>query len=493
MKPIICNKESELITNLINDKEQEYHLLGIFMREVDANDDELFVVVQKNNDKKIYSYLHSNQEALSKISDIYYDAFMYQNEIYDFYGKPTKNIENYILRLHLYPDNYFPKRKKWKAMITKKNPYVFTKIEGDSLTEVQVWPIHAWVIPPWHFRFTVDGEDIINLDNQMWRKHRGVEQYFMQERNLEKLIEAVQEIAWDSAVAYSTTFARMIEKSAQIKISEEAKLTRIILMELERIYNHLRTMWALWNDVGQAFILNWFLAVREQFLEMNNRLFWSRILKNTIKVWWVTKTLDKQEQDNLVNILNEVKSRVNNLVKLATKWPWNYDRFKDTGIVTKETANKHGALWVAARASTVVLDERQYDEYYTSLDIPFKVCVWEQWDALDRFLVRANEYKTSAGIIKFCMRKLSQIKEIHHKDYTNIVLKDGVNFATTEWHRGQIFQMIVVEKWEIVYFKVKDPSFVNRNLIDYSVLNNIIADFPICNKSLDLSYSGFDV
>ena len=110
------------------------------------------------------------------------------------------------------------------------------------MTEVQVGPIHAGVIPPGHFRFTVDGEDVLNLDNQMGRKHRGVESYFMTEKNLENLLVAAQEIAGDSAVAYATSFARMIEESASIKISDEAKLTRIMLLELERIYNHLRTM-----------------------------------------------------------------------------------------------------------------------------------------------------------------------------------------------------------------------------------------------------------
>ena len=107
------------------------------MREVDAKDDELFVITQKDAEttvpsgKKMYSYIHSNQEALPKISDIYYEAFMYQNEIYDFYGKPTKDTENYILRLHLSPDNYFPKRKLGKAMIEHKTPYIFTKMEGE--------------------------------------------------------------------------------------------------------------------------------------------------------------------------------------------------------------------------------------------------------------------------------------------------------------------------------------------------------------------------
>jgi len=131
MNPIICKDASTLLNQLADDKQQNYRLLGIFLHEVDAKHDELLVVTQKSADKKMYSFVHSNQEALPTISDIYYDAFMYQNEIYDFYGKPTHHTENHILRLHMYPDNYFPKRKLGKPMVVHKMPYQFTKIEGE--------------------------------------------------------------------------------------------------------------------------------------------------------------------------------------------------------------------------------------------------------------------------------------------------------------------------------------------------------------------------
>jgi formate hydrogenlyase subunit 5 len=485
-----CKQESELLDHLGNDKESGYRLLGIFLREINEQDDELMVVTQKDATKKLYTYVQSNQQALPKISNIYYDAFMYQNEIYDFYGKPTKDSQNYTLRLHLHPDNYFPKRKKWSAMIQKKNPYVFTKVEWEALTEVQVGPIHAWIIPPGHFRFMVDGEDTQNLDTKMGRKHRGVESYFMNEKELSKLLDASQEIAWDSAVAYATTFAKLIEQSSRIVISHDAQLMRIILLELERIYNHLRTLWALANDVGQAFILNGFLAIREQFLELNESLFASRILKHTIALWGVNKVLSQQEQENVHTFLQSIKNRLNNLISLSTKGSGNYDRFKDTGIVLAQTARTHGALGVSARASTLAIDERIFDDYYISCEVKVDICLGEQWDSLDRFIVRANECIVSLWIIESCMGKLSSAKEQYSAPSK---LKDGTFIATTEWHRGQILQLMVVENWEIVYFKIKDPSFVNWNLLEYAVLNNIIADFPICNKSFDLSYSGFDL
>ena len=381
-------------------------------------------------------------------------------------------------------------------MIEHKNPYMFTKVEGEWLTEVQVWPIHAGIIPPGHFRFMVDGEDTQNLDTKMWRKHRGVEAYFMQERNLEKLLEASQEIAGDSAVAYAMTFAKLIEQASGVHVWDPEKLTRIILLELERIYNHLRTLWSLANDVGQAFILNGFLAVREQFLEMNARIFWSRVLKHTIRLGGVTHLFSWPEQDVLGKLFTWVKTRLENLIALSTQGHENYDRFKDTGIVFADTAAAHWALGVAARASSLPLDERIYDAYYTDVaGIQLDVALGEQWDALDRFTVRARECFTSFGITTTCLQKLQQssVPAWTSSPIPPPSLQDGVFLATTEGHRGQVLQLMVIEQGQIVYFKVKDPSFVNRNLLEYAVLNNIIADFPICNKSFDLSYSGFDL
>jgi len=202
----------------------------------------------------------------------------------------------------------------------------------------------------------------------------------------------------------------------------------------------------LGNDVGQAFILNGCLAVREQFMELNNTLFGSRILKNTITLGGVSKLLSKHEQKLLSDLLEKVKDRVQNLTDLATKGTGNYDRFKDTGIVSALTARTHGALGVAARASTLAIDERLCDTYYQELKIPFTISLGEQGDALDRFVVRAKEYMTSADIIIACLHKLSHLSQTESNSSAKITLKDGTYLAATEGHRGQVLQMMTIEK-----------------------------------------------
>jgi Ni,Fe-hydrogenase III large subunit len=377
-------------------------------------------------------------------------------------------------------------------MINEKVDYIFTEVNWDWLVEVPVWPIHAWIIPPGHFRFTVDWEDTLNLDIQMWWKHRWVEQYFYKETDLNKLLLASQDIAWDTSVAYATCFARLVEQSANLDISKLTKLNRILALELERIYNHLWTIWALWNDVWQSFLLNGYLSIREEFLELNNEIFWNRTLKNVVDFWNNWKKISKEGIKKVEQLFRKVEKRIKNLFYIQEYSSWVYDRFKDTWIVTLETARLHSALWLWAKASKLAMDHRVYDESYLENDIAVHAILWIQWDSFDRFQVRAKEVLQSISIIRKVLSKIEESKE-EKVTNQNIVLNDWIYTSFVEWHRWEIFQMMVVESWKIVYFKAKDPSFVNWTLIEYAVLKNIIADFPICNKSYDLSYSWFDM
>lgn len=463
-----------------------------FLREIDSKNDELFVVFKKEWKTNVYTVVSPNDTELPNLSDIFYCAHLYQNEIYDFYGRVTQDFENSILRLHTHAKDFFPLRKLGKPMIEEKTDYIFTEVNWEWLVEVPVWPIHAWIIPPGHFRFTVDWEDTLNLDIQMWWKHRWVEQYFYKENDLDKLLKASQNIAWDSSIAYTIWFSRLIEESSHLKISTLTKLNRILVLELERIYNHLWTIWALWNDVWQSFLLNWYLSVREEFLELNKVIFWNRTLKNVIDFWNFWKKIKIEDISKVEKLFRKVEKRIKTLIYIQEYSAWVYDRFKDTWIVNLETAKLHSALWLWAKASKLAMDHRVYDIDYIENGIIIHPILWIQWDSFDRFQVRAKEIMQSISIVRKILLQIEDTKE-EKQIAQEIVLNDWLYTSFVEWHRWEIFQMIVVEKWKIVYYKAKDPSFVNWTLIEYAVLKNIIADFPICNKSYDLSYSWFDM
>lgn len=464
-----------------------------FMREIDEKNDELFVVFKKEWKTIIYSIISDNQTPLPDLSMIFYSANLFQNEIYDYFGRTTEGFENHILRLHTHPKNFFPLRKIWKPMIKEKKDFIFTTINWEWLVEVPVWPIHAGIIPPGHFRFTVDWEDTLNLDTQMWWKHRWVEQYFYKEKDLNKLLNASQDIAWDNAVAYSLWFARLIEEAGKLKVNKTTSLNRILALELERIYNHIWTIWALANDVGQSFLLNWYLSIREDLLESNKELFGSRTLKNVINFGNSWKKIEKDMLPKLSKILKQVEKRVKTLSYIEEYSSWIYDRFKDTWIVNLETTKLHSGLWVVARSSKLPIDYRVYDKDYIENELVVKPIIWIQWDSFDRFQVRAKEILVSIKLIREIISKLKDLGDEKVTWVKDITLNDWVYTSFVEGHRWEVFQMIVVENWSIVYYKAKDPSFINWSLIEYAVLKNIIADFPICNKSFDLSYSGFDM
>lgn len=496
VKSIDFTTEAELLAYVEEHKEESY-FLWCFLNELSHEKDEYMVVLEQWAETVLLKLPLKMEDPLPNLRNIFYMAYIFQDEIYDFYGKTTREDDAQTLRLHLFADTYFPYRKLWKPMIHKKRPFTFQGVAGENLVEVPVWPIHAGIIPPGHFRFTCDGEDTLNLEIKLWWKYREIEPYFTKETDIAKLVEASQDIAGDSSAAYAVGFAKNIEAAARITIDEETRLNRVLMIELERIYNHLWTLGALANDVGQSYILNGFLAIRDEVMDLNAVLFGSRVFKNAVAIWNNHKNITTDHMSQIKWVLKRVARRLATLVEICSAGSGIYDRFKDTGIVKRDTALAHAALGVWAKASGIAKDVRAYDHLYNSIDVPVRL--WENGDVMDRFMVRADEITDSMHIIKTVLKQLWSLKgdaAVHHTHHTGgqeHKLSDGYYISRTEWHRGEILQIMKIHEWKIVYYKFKDPSFVNRTLLEYAVLNNIIADFPVCNKSFDLSYSGFDI
>lgn len=487
------NQLFEKIENLKNNFWDDIYFIWEFLREISSSSDEFILVFKylKQLDLIIISQ-NPNSEALPLISSIFPAADLFQKEIYDNFWKDTLNWQNYILRLHTYKKDFFPMRVLGKAMVKEKKPFRFKTLPSKDVVTVPVWPIHAWIIPPGHFRFIVDGEDTLNLDIQLWFLHRGVEKYFNTEKDLNNLKVASEEIVWDSVISHGLTFVRAIESLSWIKISERTRLNRVILLELERIYNHLWTVGAIHNDVWQGFLLNWMLSIRESILDAMFEVYWSRVLKNILNFGSDNLALNESQKQVLKAVLQAAKTRFTNQLRISESSAWIYDRLKDTWIVHKKTAFLQWALWLWAKASWIDMDYRQFDPYYKDFDV--KVNLWEQWDSYDRMIVRAREIIDSIDLILSILENPSLFKwEKSAKMQVKLKPNEYV-FSKTEWHRWEILHIAHTnDKWEIDFYKIKDPSFLNWTLIEYAVLKNIIADFPICNKSYDLSYAGFDL
>ncbi len=489
MKIIKSSTLENLVSKVKEYKENDFFFVWEFLQEIDNQNDKLIIILDKDWEQVLIENISKNTEKLLKISDIYYWAYNFENEIYDFYWREIEGDKTHILRLHLDKKNYFPKRILGKSNINKKREFIFTETKWEWNVKVQVWPIHAWIIPPGHFRFTCDWENTLNLDIQLWWTHRWVESYFTKEIDLYKLLDASEDIVWDSRIAYSLNFTKLIEKASNINISEIEKNERIIALELERIYNHLWTIWAMLNDVWQWSLLNWFLSIREEFLYLFDSIYNSRTLKWIISIWKNNINLDKTKAKLILDTISKIETRFNELYELGRDSAWIYDRFKETWIVHYGTAKEHSAVWIWAKASRLYRDSRQYDKYYKNIKL--EKIIWEQGDVYDRYNTRAEEILQSFKIIRNILNKQEFLWDNCKK--IDIKLNDWIYTEFTEGQRGETFMLMEVKDWKINYFKIKDPSFMNWTLLEYAVLNNIIADFPICNKSFDLSYSWFDL
>ena len=472
----------------------DIYFIGEFLREVDADTDELILVLRYRQDIDLVIFSESsNQEPLVHVSKIFPAADLFEKEVYDNFGRDTLGEENYTLRLHSYPRDFFPGRVLGRPMITEKKPFRFKKLPNKDVVEVPVGPIHAGIIPPGHFRFTVDGEDTLNLDIQLGFLHRGVERYFTEERDLDLLRIASEEVVGDSVISHGLTFIRAIEELADIRISETVRLQRVCLLEMERIYSHLWTVGAIHNDVGQGFLLNGCLSIRESIMDLHDTVFGSRTLKGILNYGHHNAYITEAHHDTIITTLSRAKKRFANILSASESSVGIYDRLRDTGIVNHKTACLLGALGLGAKASGIPMDSRTHDPYYAG--IPVKVVLGEQGDALDRMLVRAREVMGSIDrIIALLDTPYFFPRAESSERVCPRLAPDRFVFARTEGHRGEnLYILHTSATGTIDYCKIKDPSFVNWTLLEYSVLNNIIADFPICNKSFDLSYCGFDL
>ena len=296
-------------------------------------------------------------------------------------------------------------------------------------------------------------------------------------------------------MSHSLTFIRAIEELSGRTISEKTRLQRVFLLEIERIYNHLWTIGAIHNDVGQAFILNGCLSIRESIMNLNDTLFGSRTLKGILDFGKNTIHVEESKKQHIIDTLTHAKKRFENLLRVSESSIGIYDRLKDTGIVKYKTAWLSGALGLGAKASGIAMDMRPNDPYYRGIEV--KIHVGEQGDAFDRMNVRADEVLDSIDRIIALMsnKHFFEIdKKSSHEEKKMTLKPDTFIMSRVEGHRGEnLYLLHTNPQGEIDYFKIKDPSFVNWTLLEYSVLNNIIADFPICNKSYDLSYCGFDL
>ncbi|NSW93899.1 MAG: NADH-quinone oxidoreductase subunit C [Bacteroidales bacterium] len=387
----------------------------------------------------------------------------------------------------------YPHDRKNKLAVMDNYP--FYGIESEELHEVGVGPVHAGVIEPGHFRFICNGEKVLHLEIQLGYQHRGVEKLLAESSNSLKRAVICENIAGDSAVAHSIAHAQLIESLGGIETMPDLWIERCIGLELERIAVHIGDTAALCGDVAYQLGQVVCEALRTEII--NTTQFWcgNRFGKGLVRPGGTNYSLSKETADKIITVTDIVGKRFAEITDRIYSLPSVLARFEDIGQVTSEQALTIGAVGMAARTCGISRDIRNSHpfQYYRQYDV--SPVVLDSGDVLARGMLRVREVEQSVRIIRDLTDRWFKEKKYGRKPVYDYKLKPGsFSLSMVEGWRGEICHSAVTdENGSIVHYKVKDPSFHNWMALALAVRNQEISDFPVCNKSFNLSYCGHDL
>ncbi len=378
------------------------------------------------------------------------------------------------------------------------NDHPFIKVTGDETHEVGVGPIHAGVIEPGHFRFLCQGEDVLHLEIQLGYQHRGVEDLFSKKTHLLQRTVLAESICGDTTVGHTLAFVQNMEALHGIKVPERLELLRSLALELERIAIHTGDLSAFCHDIAYQQGSEVFGALRTPLI--NYFQFWcgNRFAKGLIRTGYNPYPLTPGLKERLLKMLDDFEFRFTEMADKTFSLPSVLNRFERTGIVTKTQVEMIGAVGMAARMAGLKRDTRSSHPFAYYKQVPYTPILLSSGDVYARGMLRSLEVQFSIGYIRSLLDLIDTLPHEENKTDLELYKKklpaNSFSISLTEGWRGEICHCVVTgEKGEIVKYKVKDPSLHNWLALALALRNNEISDFPINNKSFNLSYCGNDL
>lgn len=426
----------------------------------------------------------------------YPGANWFEREVMDFFGLVPDGHPN-AMRVALHddwPEGVWSLRKDVPADAVVPRVagdfHPFRPVTGEGVFQVPVGPVHAGVIEPGHFRFGVAGEPVLYLQLRLFYVHKGTEKRFERLPWRHGLFLA-QSISGDTAVGHSLAYAHAIERLADITVPARARALRVVLLELERVYNHTADIGALATDVAFTVPASRAQVLREGLVRLQDRLFGTRLLRGTIAFGGVTRDLAPEGCEALRAHLRRFEKDFDDLIQLLVDAGSFTDRLDGTGVLTRQAAQDLGIVGMAARASGVDGDLRRDHPTDAYEGLHFKVPVEEGGDVRARLMVRAREIEQSLVILQQVLAALPDTP-LTAPVPDRLPANTGALGWVEAW-RGPCLHWVATDgRGEISRVKITDPSFLNWPAVVQAVPGNIIPDFPVINKSFNLSYSGND-
>jgi Ni,Fe-hydrogenase III large subunit/Ni,Fe-hydrogenase III component G len=368
--------------------------------------------------------------------------------------------------------------------------YRWIKAEGEGVYEIPVGPVHAGIIEPGHFRFQAVGEDVINLEEKLGYVHKGIEKRF-ESLQWEDGARLAGRVSGDTTAAHALCYCHAVESMAGCNPPERALWLRALLLERERIANHLGDIGAIANDAAFAFMLYQLAILKEKLLRTNYKLFNHRFMMDKIIPGGMAVDISQNGKEEILSEMDWLSKEFERLVIIHDENSSLDDRLRDAGVLTKEKARELCVVGFTARASGQKMDCRIQNPLSPYDRIIPKMTVLNSGDVHARVWVRIEEVRDSIRLIREILNSLPEGKI---KEGFTPPSPDKSGFSVVEGWRGEIVYWIQSgPNGKINRCMVRDPSSVNWIALEEAIHGNIVPDFPLCNKSFNQSYSGHDL
>ncbi len=369
-------------------------------------------------------------------------------------------------------------------------PYPFLPVEGDALHQIPVGPVHAGIIEPGHFRFTADGETVVRLEERLGYVHKGIEA-LLQGASIPRAARIAGRVSGDSTVAYAFAFSRAVEAALDIEVPPRAVALRGVMAELERVANHLGDFGAICNDASFSLMLAHCAVLRERVLRSAAACFGHRLMMDRIVPGGVSADLDASGVADIGTLVQEVRTRFAALLRLYDSTASLQDRTVGTGILLPALARRFGAGGYVGRASGRDFDARRRPGYPPYDTLRFDVPVLTEGDVNARAWIRAREIEQSLSMIEQLLQDLPDGATRAFLEDAPMEPSEGM--ALVEAFRGDVLVWLRVAGGCVDRCHLRDASWFQWPLLEAVIEGNIVADFPLCNKSFNCSYSGHDL
>ena len=470
---------------------------AFWINELAVNDFEAFTCLAGNAHYLVLRTRFSAGHELHSLAGIYPAADRPERHAHDLLGVVFRQQPDSRrwTRHQAWGDKEFPLQSQFECTAKDTTPaddgYPFHSAQGAGVVEIPVGPVHAGIIEPGHFRFQAVGETVLNLEERLGYVHKGIEKIAVG-RDAAGLARLAGRVSGDTTAGHTWAVCQAMERACRVDVPPRALYLRAIMAERERVANHLGDIAAICNDVAFSFGYYQFMRIKELWLRENNTAFGHRFMMDRIVPGGVAEDLAMNTADKMIKHCQQVKAEVNSLINTLEASETLEDRLMKTGRLTPEQAGLLGAVGYVGKASGQRFDVR-HDVPYPPYDrIPVQVPLYHAGDVAARARIRADETAISLDLI------IQFINALPAGDYLagwpdNLTQQsEGLGFVES-W-RGEIVTYVKLNAdGRVLRFYPRDPSWLIWPALECLIQDNIVPDFPICNKSVNGSYSGQDL